>query len=447
MGIYSNVIKDNKYDILNEVYFGQTEGITKLFNAFCKFRDKYVTDRRFFLGDIDADHDPSLKDFISEVEREFNIYSFSIIIENNDMPNMMTIMPFSGKSNNMKSVKASNTGYKFAPGNEVAMIVIAPTGLLFNSDFTDREMFAILLHEIGHNFQDLINGGMNTLSTANKLITIYYLIMQALFNQLRFIQQLPSLVLANNEILKKLSKIFNSISISDQRTIYSYYNFLSGIAKNIKTGVTQLMYFAIYPILGILGGLSSFLDNISMPTFAIHGYRGELMADKFPTFYGFGPDSYTADSKLEGAEFSTNIGSVIQKIPLLSHFRNILALPANLIMELTDCHPGTASRMKGYVDQLEYDLNDPRIDSKAKKLIKKDLDEIRESEKKIFELNTKINNPYVVKWWYNNFIYHCCGGDLKYSINKKLFNDSELTNKQFFNSMNNESSITNLDIK
>ena len=171
------------------------------------------------------------------------------------------------------------------------------------------------------------------------------------------------------------------------------------------------------------------------------------MADRFPVMYGFGPDSYTADAKLDGLQYSTNVGSVVQKVPIVSHFFNLVALPADILNSLVDCHPGTASRMISYVDQFENDLKDPRIDPKAKKLIKKDLDQIRKSEKEIFDKNKKINNPRVVQWWYNNFIYHCCGGDIKYSISKKLFNDDKEINDLYYQNVNNESYINNFEVK
>ena len=161
----------------------------------------------------------------------------------------------------------------------------------------------------------------------------------------------------------------------------------------------------------------------------------------------FCPDAYTAQSKLDGLEYSTNVGSVVQKIPIVSHFFNLVALPADILNSLVDCHPGTASRMISYIDQFENDLKDPRIDSKTKKLIKKDLDQIRKSEKEIFDKNKKINNPRVVSWWYNNFIYHCCGGDIKYSISKKLFNDDKEINDLYYRNVNNESYIDNFEVK
>ena len=72
MGIYS--VNECQEQILNEVYFGYTPGIARVFSAFQDFRHKHVVDRKFFMGNIDADNDPDLRKFIQEVEREFGLY-------------------------------------------------------------------------------------------------------------------------------------------------------------------------------------------------------------------------------------------------------------------------------------------------------------------------------------------------------------------------------------
>ena len=444
MGIYNT--QNLEIEALNEVYFGQTPGITKVFDAFCKFRDKYVTNRKFFMFDIDADHDPDLADFIKEVEREFNIYSFSFLIENNDKINMFTLLPY-GNPSSTKKVEYRKSGYRFKDGTDACIIVIAPTGLLFNADITDREAFALFLHEIGHNFQNIINKSMCGLNMINKCLLVYKLAVSLLLDQLDFIKNIALLSVYNNKILGKVSKILNKVTISDKRTVYSYCNYVSGIVKSIGTGVSQLSSLISNPILRIGLFVKILTKNLLNPLDAIQKYRGEQIADKFPAMYGFGPDAYTMQVKFDGAQYSTNIGSIIQKIPIVSHFLNLIALPADILLTLTDEHPEVASRMISYVDQFENDLKDPRIDPKAKKLIKKDLDQIRKSEKEIFDKNKKINNPRVVKWWYNNFIYHCCGGDIKYSISKKLFNDDKEINDLYYKNVNNESYINNFEVK
>ena len=91
MGIITN---PQQYEAINEVYFGQTPGIMRCFDAFSAWRQKYVTDSKFFMLSNGAETDPLLLKFEREVEREFNIASFSFVIENNDMANMCTLVPF-----------------------------------------------------------------------------------------------------------------------------------------------------------------------------------------------------------------------------------------------------------------------------------------------------------------------------------------------------------------
>ena len=359
---------------------------------------------------------------------------------------MFTLLPY-GNPSSTKKVEYRKSGYRFKDGTNACIIIIAPTGLLFNADITDREAFALFLHEIGHNFQNIINKSMCGLNMINKCLVVYKLAVSLLLDQLDFIKNIALLSVYNNKILGKVSKILNKATISDKRTIYSYCNYVTGIVKSIGTGVNQLSSLISNPILRIGLFVKILTKNLLNPLDAIQKYRGEQIADKFPAMYGFGPDAYTMQVKFDGAQYSTNIGSIIQKIPIVSHFLNLIALPAEILLTLTDEHPEVASRMISYVDQFENDLKDPRIDSKAKKLIKKDLDQIRKSEKEIFDKNKKINNPRVVKWWYNNFIYHCCGGDIKYSISKKLFNDDKKINDLYYQNINNESYINNFEVK
>ena len=273
MGIYNT--QNLEIEALNEVYFGQTPGITKVFDAFCKFRDKYVTNRKFFMFDIDADHDPDLADFIKEVEREFNIYSFSFLIENTDMPNMMTLMPY-GNPSSTKKVEYRKSGYRFKDGTDACIIVIAPTGLLFNADITDREAFAIFLHEIGHNFQNVINESMCGLNMINNCLLVYNLVILLLIDQLSFIKNMALLGIANNKVLGQLSKILNKVTISDKKTIYSYYNFVAGIVKSVKFGTNQLATLVLGPILRIMNAVQKLIRNLSNPLNAIQSLVEEI---------------------------------------------------------------------------------------------------------------------------------------------------------------------------
>jgi hypothetical protein len=82
LGIYANrqVIEEKAnqafIQALNETYFGRTPGITRCYNAFCDFRDKYAS-ASFLRGikNIDCDHDKDLRRFVFEMERQFGFDS------------------------------------------------------------------------------------------------------------------------------------------------------------------------------------------------------------------------------------------------------------------------------------------------------------------------------------------------------------------------------------
>ena len=74
MGIYSI----SKQEPINEVYFGQTPGIMRCFEAFSAWRSKYTTDSRLYMMNTAAEKDPLLGKFITEMEREFGLYSLSV---------------------------------------------------------------------------------------------------------------------------------------------------------------------------------------------------------------------------------------------------------------------------------------------------------------------------------------------------------------------------------
>lgn len=446
MGIITN---PQQYEAINEVYFGQTPGIMRCFDAFSAWRQKYVTDSKFFMLSNGAETDPLLLKFEREVEREFNIASFSFVIENNDMANMCTLIPYFKGNDQKKDLVVRKDGYKFSDSNQAVLITIAPTGLVLNSEFTDREAFAIFLHEVGHNFQTLINTGMNSLETVKSGLLIYGLLTEALIDQLSFLKDVFSLAVFNKNSMRQISSCYNSIAeTEDGRSFLKYLGVIYGVIKGIKNISLNVLLIALRPIVGIMSGLQSLLKLINPVSwiFNTSAYRGEQMADKFASYYGFGEDLYSALAKFDTNSLNTSISYYFNKIPLVSHFYQALCIPAQILSDITDCHPGNATRMKGIVDSLEHDLNDPRIDPKAKKLIKKDLDDIKQTEKEIFENNQKINNPYLVKWWYNNFIYHVCGGDLKYSLSKGLFKDLDDTNKTY-ERLKDDSSIKNTKIK
>lgn len=68
-------------------------------------------------------------------------------------------------SMNMQNlVVTSSKGYRFKPEAKVSTDIAITSKLLFDPNFTDGEILAILLHEIGHNFESVMNQNLCTFS-------------------------------------------------------------------------------------------------------------------------------------------------------------------------------------------------------------------------------------------------------------------------------------------
>lgn len=444
MGLFTDNIDSS--EVLNEVYFGQTPGITKVFEAFSAFRSKYVNSRKVLVGNIDADHDPLLGKFISEVEREFGFYSFSFVCQFNDEVNMCTIVPFFRGSDPKKCVQISKDGFKFKKEAEVSGLTIAPAGMLLSEDYTDREMFAIFLHEIGHNFQDFLNGTIMSCKTVNDMLLIYGLIVEACIRPVAFIKDVATLSIVNNYSLKILSKAFNKISISQNRTFISYINFVGGICSIATSAVKQVLGLTTLPIMLIYAAVRELIGSAMNPVQAVRGYLGEKFSDDFPSYYGFGPDITSALRKLgiiDGTK--TGVLYAVNKIPLISHFYNLLLLPGTILLEISDCHPSSPARVKGVVNSMRHDLQNPSLSPKLKAQLKKELDLV-ESQTEDYYNNLKKTDPAFLKKVFDKYIFYACDGGAKHKFFTKVF-DFENDNTKSANNLREQSFIANIEVK
>lgn len=422
MGIYSIQPKNQ---VLNEVYFGETPGIMRCFNAFSAWRSKYLMDRKVYMMNSAAERDPLLGKFVAEIEREFGLYSYSIVILNGDSVNAFTFPTFFNFNSKLKGtdrVEFGKDGYRFKDECKMSMLTCIYAGLFFNSDFTNREVFAIMLHEIGHNFQDVISDKMNTVSQCAKLNKLVLMIMHFINGNMKSLL----IPLFNDKTIGFVSKTYNEMNIGQKNSIISTANTIYGAIRNTINIVSDLNTLFIPP-LGILYGMGNVIKStassiIWTPFSRIHDYYGEIMADRFASYYGFGKDLASGLNKIDDQRKGGGIKSYLMRIPVYSHSQELILLPLKFLLDITDEHPADQSRYKSIVDGLKQDLKRPGISPKLKKQLEKDIEETEKSIDDIFEEGKKIDDPRVVENVMRAFMYHAGGGDLKYLINNKIFN-------------------------
>ena len=168
---------EKKFDkpiVLDERYFGETPAIKNLFNLFCKFRDKYTNSLIKMSGSINGDRD--LQTFLDACANLWGFASCSMIIKNANVFQFSTFCVDSRLdvlSDKEELVEYGPNGIKFKEKYKIHLLTIGYTGLLMDSKYTNREVFGVFLHEVGHNFQSAMNGKLASFNTINMIIKLY----------------------------------------------------------------------------------------------------------------------------------------------------------------------------------------------------------------------------------------------------------------------------------
>lgn len=414
---------------VNEVYFGRTPGIMRVFNAFCDWREKYVNNRLIGKGNISAQTDPDLKKLTNELERQFGYYSISIVVVQSDTANMMTVIPVFGTGPD--KIEITKEGYRFKEDAEVAAIFVMFAGMLFDAKYTNEECFAIFLHEVGHTFQNSGNGIMFGLNWAIEFLYIQRLVMSLIQGDIeQATLAVISMPTASNSFNKVATKAFNTI-VTDNKFIgklYQYISFCHGLFDTLSSIPRMLLRLPTLPIKLIIAGFSSLTGLFVNPFGTYVGFMGERFADGFPASYGFSINISNALFKMDENKLGP-IGRVINMVPVVSHIYNALLLPGVMLITIGDEHPETASRSYSVLEDLKADLKDPNLDPKLKTKLKKELAEYEKNMDLYFAEAKRINNPQVCKAWLEYFIYYKANGGLKYKVMDPYSTFRQTTNK------------------
>lgn len=431
---------------INEVYFGRTAGINRCFNAFCDFRHKYL-DSSFLRGvkNIDADHDKELRRFISEMERQFGFFSFSFIISNSLSENMCTVpilfydkrkkgQIIHGKWRPSRSdirdwVYFDKEGYHFTKEIEMSCIIIAYSQMLFNDKYTDEEMFAIVLHEVGHNFQTFLNGDMLALGSVNSFVQYIKMLITAHVDLMtghigEYIGDIFAIASSEQNYHKASSRLFNELTSDENRlNIYSYFNFIKGIVKIPVDILEAIIMVPAAPLLGLASGIIQFLANLTIAGTIghVYNYLGEQMADNFPTYYGFGKANINAQVNQMPSPFGP-LSQSVGNIPIIGHLYNFTLMPALLLISISNEHPTNVVRAKSMINSMKTDVNDPALSPKLRAELKKQIDESEQIMDQYLKTANDVSDPRSLKVFCDKCIYTSANGGFKYRTFRSLFN-------------------------
>jgi hypothetical protein len=435
--------------VLNEVYFCKTKGLQKIEKLLDEYRNKYMGKINFVA--ISANEDKLLLQINREFEKEFGFSEFAISVIDSGMVYAFTL-PIGARFDNKhfgntgKDLAVNAKTFKFKKEAGYAAIVCIYAGLIFNKNYTTEEIMAIILHEVGHNFQEAIsniNVGFSNFGKVSRFVEIMVTLIQKMDNELKNIVGAGTgatlgLMLTTNALMKPLIAGYK-YAMEFKDDFYEMTLMLASTANmmidliGLGFKLFDIFTFGIFKYLSLpglklnlglfgleIGGRESLpnrIKNIVTDPFGMlnlpGSYRHERTADNFTTFYGYGPALSSAMTKMGYSGNTANdIMNSVETIPIYSTLMNAFTLPANVIMNALDPYPLHLTRIQDQINLLEAELKKPGIDPKMRKRIQKDIDAIKPAIKDSTNITKGFKDPDLAKHALNKVLYAVTGGTL-----------------------------------
>lgn len=411
---------DNK--IIDEAYFGKTHEILAIEKQLHIFRNKYIGS---YLMNSGVNSDPDLIKFDRMMEDYFGFGCFTMKIINEPVVNGFTC-PIDYRFDVNRSAKdliATKNGFKFKKEYDYALLMCSYSGIIFNDNFTDGEVMAMILHEVGHNFNSALNSKQSCMTDLFITITAINDILFSFVGNPYAIKQLITNTNSWRKYADRLGRKWREDGV--------FYTRIYDVIKDIKS-VVKVTHSTIDDAVRVLtGGIGIILTAITQTLlnikdiilnplsllFAPMQYRNERGADNFATMYGYGPEEISLMNKFSSKEIDSPkiVMNAVNKIPLISTLIHLNEFPGILLITIFDEHPNKMARCLDQLELLKREVQKDDLDPKMKKYILSDIKACEQQLAKLTDTREGIKDPYLVQKFYNKFLLSI-NGDFKHVI-------------------------------
>lgn len=347
-------IKDMTPKGLNEAYFGKSkelELIEKSFDKAIQSKDK-----------IDAS---SLGIVAKQLQKKFGFDNVSIGIDKTPGLNAYTYIDIA----DIKKMKIKTSeGYKALPGNTCSILVVFSPAML-SGVLSGKELTAITLHEIGHQFASkrILNSSslrymasyIRGLSELDKIIRIASQETNSIADMFMMIRRVISKL--TEDAVFAIKYVINTLillkDILKTPTLKDTYNLIGDSTKSNR----------------IMNYIKNF-DKVKKPI-KVHDLEEE-MADSFATIYGYGPELASALTKIEASDIDEEFDPYDNSFYNLYIYIPIYTLLSYICTSDSGIAIQTSRRVYAQLLTLRKEMNDINTDAKTKKRILADIDEL-----------------------------------------------------------------------
>lgn len=370
-------------EVLDEAYVGKTKELKKMEFLIDKIRKKYIPilGGSGFYGistmfNTKIEGSEEWQELRKCFEDTFGFYSVSLILDStSELPNAYTVPVNIALDANVRApfaLEVNGKGIKYDKKQKFCTIIVVYSSLFFSQRLSSAEVLAVLLHEVGHNFNTAvlpafmptpilllacISQNIEHMSpiAVVKLILYIFTPGRMLYNSVQeYVQKNPSLLLCKKLFVGafQLFSYINSL----------VYKIASPIAK--LSNIRMISLFLRVPHILAMKIVSA----------NVFSYHQETFSDSFATLMGYGPELQSALVKMDDViDEGVNTDKAFKRIPFIGHWLGLNEYMWDHFASMIDGHPNMNARIKTSISILEKDLEDPRIDKKTKYVIKDDL--------------------------------------------------------------------------
>ena len=402
----------NGFDILEELYVGETDFIARLIEEVSKARAPYVGKmKKPIKGNKDF---IKIGDMLAE---EFGFYAVTFSVPFDQSTNAFTFpitmnidQTIIGKK--PKFIKDRGLRYDENVTGRMCIMVAVTAGVWFNSEFSDREVVAAILHEIGHSFVTQSERTIDIIE-ANRLSLAYNLIYKIIYDLLNPIgwaslpQDISTLANASSkgkEIKNKVAReLANNPLFTGFNGVSGVMEWLGGVFSRILNEVMMLFTGAANLISIPFVALGKILSFFNKPAYAIARSQ-EYLSDSFASMYGLGPEisSFLVKIKYSSKTSGTLTQRVLENIPVIGALHQSLSIPVLLLADSINTHPSTISRIDKILDELDKELKNSDLSPKTKEAVKKNIKDLERIKQEALapQKNKKYNAEMVKRMWF-----------------------------------------------
>lgn len=401
-------------EILQELYVGKIKELKEIESLIGKARSRYMGET--YTGGMII-FSKEFEKINRLFEDLFGFKNFSLLIDGTSIINAYTrpiayAIDIAPQFRLQKNLMVSNTGFKYKKEAGYCCIVYITTGMLLNKAFSNAEIVAMILHEIGHNFQSVLNdthyyftdciGAMRFLAVFLEQY-VQYGPVKASIDTIGFAAQSSNFA---KDFLIKLTdlSVKSPMILSAIGGINLIKSVLIDLNINMSYVVNLFMRHITLP--------ATFVASILKRLFNPLGRSAEQIADSFATIYGYGPDLSSAFNKISEKGAGIEMQNLLYSCPILGQLIASYDLSTEILLTGIDEHPPFISRIGLVKANLTRELKDTSLDPKMKQKILNDI-KLVESEMNDYKNLAKIYdyNPRGINASWYVFIYEFTKGD------------------------------------